>query len=102
MSRALSGPRLCRLYRLKTHASSHLGQLPRVAALAVEHRIRRVVADKLFPGRVPLEISPDLNGDVGQVTDRGDAVANLDREVGIFPAFDALQEVIVLTFRVGV
>ena len=79
---------------------SDLRQLPGISALPVEQGVGRLVADEPLLRRVPLEFASDLDGDVGQVTDRGDAVANLDGEIRILAALDALQEVVVLALGV--
>src|SRR5258708_1196459 len=66
--------------------SSHFWQLPRVAALAVEHRAGRLVTRELLFHRVPLEFAPKFDGDIRQVTDRGNAMPNIHREVRVFAA----------------
>ena len=55
-----------------------------------------------FRGRIPFEFAAELDGDVAEVTDRGDPVADVDREIGVLAALDAVEEIAVFAVGVGV
>ncbi len=66
------------------------------------HLVRVIVVGEHFLNGVPVEGAAEFDGDIGEVTDRGDSVADIDGEVGVFTGADAIQEVAVFAFGVGI
>src|SRR5207302_852970 len=79
-----------------------LTQLPRAAHRAGEHGVGLGVALETLRFGIPFQLVAQPDRDVGQMTDRRNAMANIDREVGVFAGLDALEEVIVFAFRISV
>ena len=59
-----------------------------------------VVGKDLFDG-IPFQLTPQQEGDVGQVTDGGDAMPDLNGEVRVLAGFDTVEEIAVLAPRAG-
>ena len=77
-------------------------QLPGISARAVHQGERFGIVGELFGHRVPFEFAAELDGDVGEVADRADAVADIDREIRVLAGPDAVEEVIVFAGGIGV
>src|SRR5689334_1693496 len=86
----------------RSRVPSYLRQLPGISPLPVQHCICRIIAYEFLFCRIPPQFPSEFEGDVGQVAKGGDAVADVHWEIRVLSAFDAQQEIVVLSFWVCV
>src|SRR5688572_31491616 len=66
----------------------------RATLLARQPGVRFLVAGELFALRVPLQLSPQADGDDAQMTDRDGAMANLRFANRLLPRAHAVEEIL--------
>src|SRR5215468_12155259 len=71
-------------------------QVPRAAAGTAQQPVRFVIVDEALVCRVPLQSALQLEPDVPQNAQRGDAVARFHRHDRLFARADALLEIFVM------